>query len=353
VFQDPDGEHLALLQAVPHDRQILLTVRGPLPQNFFSLLRDGLEVTLARFPGLPISRKIPCPGHAGLPCKHEFTFENVLRGLNRKPRKDFLECPEGLEDISISRLLFGLHPASQDDVIREIRGLASKQRHNQKELVKLITQQQQLLQRGFTNIYRTFQGNVDLECPNAFIFRHTQKGLLQDILGPQGRSYTDRLRGAADWPLVELHLLCQEPGQWHLTSSGGRYVFGKPPAWFRDAAPLLKHLVGCLKRCFPLKGELAVEGAAAFLEAHWKEDLLLTEDLVERLTTTEFGPLPALDGIGNDVSVEVAQGAAVRALRRLFEKLDSDRKWGGLQKTVTPEGHWLWLCEEHRAIYLS
>ena len=40
-------------------------MRGPNPHNFFTLLRDGLELTLRRFPGLNIDRRVPCPGHDG------------------------------------------------------------------------------------------------------------------------------------------------------------------------------------------------------------------------------------------------------------------------------------------------
>ncbi len=51
-----DGEqrnHLGLIQARPEDRSVLLTVRGPFPQDFFALLRDGLEGDAELGPGAP------------------------------------------------------------------------------------------------------------------------------------------------------------------------------------------------------------------------------------------------------------------------------------------------------------
>ena len=50
-------------------------------------------------------------------------------------------------------------------------------------------------------------------------------------------------------------------------------------------------------------------------------------------------------------SVLVAEGAELRLLRWLVEELDPARYWGGLRKTLTPEWHYLWLCEEHAAEY--
>jgi small GTP-binding protein len=80
----PEQEHLALVQAFPHERYLQLTVRGTNPLNFFALLRDGIEVTLARFPGLQIERKIPCCGHNGQPCRHEFNYEQLQKRYEKR-----------------------------------------------------------------------------------------------------------------------------------------------------------------------------------------------------------------------------------------------------------------------------
>ena len=48
-----------------------------------------------------------------------------------------------------------------------------------------------------------------------------------------------------------------------------------------------------------------------------------------------------------------AGGASLRSLRHLLTELDPKQEWGGLRKMLTPEGHWLWLCEEHAKAYLQ
>lgn len=50
---------------------------------------------------------------------------------------------------------------------------------------------------------------------------------------------------------------------------------------------------------------------------------------------------------------EHASGAALRALRVFLEKQDPNKYWGGLRRILTPEGHYLWLCEYHTKEYMQ
>ena len=45
------------------------------------------------------------------------------------------------------------------------------------------------------------------------------------------------------------------------------------------------------------------------------------------------------------------QGAALRALSALLQKLDPAGRWGGLQRVRTPDEKYLWLCERHLKKY--
>jgi hypothetical protein len=45
------------------------------------------------------------------------------------------------------------------------------------------------------------------------------------------------------------------------------------------------------------------------------------------------------------------EGAGLRAVRQLLEKLDEHQVWGGLKRVLTPEQHYLWLCEYHAHEY--
>ena len=94
--------HLGLLETSPTGNRIRLTVRGPYPHNFFALLRDGFELTLERFKGLGVKRKIPCPGPNSGGCSHEFALEHLQGRLDRDPPKLKIECPVCYEDGSMS-----------------------------------------------------------------------------------------------------------------------------------------------------------------------------------------------------------------------------------------------------------
>jgi hypothetical protein len=70
--------------------------------------------------------------------------------------------------------------------------------------------------------------------------------------------------------------------------------------------------------------------------------------------------LPAIEGyedcklaVGmlNNYAPEELQGAALRALRQLLDEKDPQQHWGGLKKVLTPEGHYLWLCDYHAKQY--
>jgi internalin A len=34
-----------------------------------------------------------------------------------------------------------------------------------------------------------------------------------------------------------------------------------------------------------------------------------------------------------------------------LDAVDEKQEWGGLEKVMTPEGHYLWLCEYHAEEY--
>ncbi len=162
--------HVALVRAIPHDGHLLLVVRGPNPQNFFALLKDGIEVTLARFPGLQVTRLIPCPGHDGTPCIHEFDYDDLLRRINRKPT---IECPksDSYEEVSVDGLLFGLHRSTQDAVLLRIEKLEVHEVERHEEVKGALENLLALTQREFTNAFRREQAKIESHCPNTFVLR--------------------------------------------------------------------------------------------------------------------------------------------------------------------------------------
>ncbi|MEH2149406.1 leucine-rich repeat domain-containing protein [Nostoc sp.] len=332
-----EQEHLALVEAVKSDRYIKLTVRGPNPLNFFVLLRDGIEVTLARFPGLDIKRTIPCLGHNGQPCNHEFDYKQLSQRWEKK--KGTIECPEAMEDVSVPELLYGLNWNTQNAVLERIDELETKVVHGQAVILDEFKNLLELTQRGFTNAFRREQATIDSHCPNVFVLR--PRG---------GKAWQKNLTGQK----LDLQLYCQAPGCWHPTQKGGLYEINEPAKWLRVTAPYIGNLFKVLKYAAPIIGPwLGVVDSKEY-EMLFKNDLELFKELAAKLPELKQSEdLELADKIarGEDLDPECADGEALRALHQLLEEKDPQQHWGGLKKVLTPEGHYLWLCEHHAAEY--
>ena len=333
-------KHLALVQANPRDCLVQLTVRGPNPQNFFALLKDGIEVTLARFPGLKIERKIPCLGHDDQPCIHEFNYDQLLKRYEKQ--RLIVECPEGLEDVSVTELLYGWDWRTQNLVLSRLDKLEANLGKGQEKILvgqeKILSELgelRELTQREFTQAFRREQASIDVHCPNVFVLREK---------GKEERSKGGWFKAIAG-QTFELQLYCQAPGCWHPTQEGGLYEIEEPAQWLKEIAPYLTKLVGVLRYAVPLIGPWLANINPQEYEELFRQDIELMKELVDNL--------PVHQDADNLASMEPerVQGAALRVLRYLLDKKDPQQQWGGLKKVLTPEGHYLWLCEYHARGY--
>ncbi|MCP4656103.1 MAG: GTPase [bacterium] len=329
-----DHQHLALARAFAHQRFVELTVRGPNPHNFFALLQDGLELTLGRFPGLKIRRQIPCPGHDGEPCPHRFDYEQLLKRVHKKPT---IECPESFADVPVAQLLFGLHWSTQDVVLSRLDELGAAVEGSRAEILAELADLRELTQRQFTRAFRREQSKIDSHCPNVFALRPRSSGGWPEALA--GRT-------------VELRLYCQAPGQWHPALDDGRYEIAEPAKWLKSMAPYVARLVRVMKYATPLLAPVLGETLPGLAEAI-KNDLALMNELVKLLPEIPEGTAPELARTEDAGPGEPgrAEGAALRVLRDLLDEQDPRKGWGGLRKILSPEGHYLWLCEKHAALY--
>ncbi|MHC4395559.1 MAG: leucine-rich repeat domain-containing protein [Planctomycetota bacterium] len=342
-----EPRHVGLVQSFPEQRYVQVTVRGPMPHNFFVLLRDGLEFTLRRFPGLRIHRKVPCPEQV---CEHEFDFGDlegfVERGQNHS------QCQKTGERIAVNKLLYGIHESTTEEISRQIESL-------QKEMIRdlgvVITEEirtrdelkaehreiidsldklheySALLQRGFVTLFTAMQRLEESACPNVFvILPKGEKSWMQNVFGQK----------------MQLQLYCHAPGHWHPTYKGGCYEIKEPPEWLKTMTPYILPLAKVIKYAAPLAGPAAGMASAAFAEK-FEHQLKMMEELAEKLgDDRDIGAAELTEGIGKIGRLEQAEGAPLRALRELLDKADTKHDWGGLKKILTPEGHYLWLCEE-------
>lgn len=347
LFVDgPERRHLGLIQAFPHDRYLKLTVRGATPHNFFALLLDGLEITLKRFPGLQIDRRIPCPGHNGVACRHEFELANLQRAIERKPAIMEIQCPVAFEDISVPSLLVGLPWSMTNEVIVK----QYKKIHSEiKELKEGVEDLGAFAQREFTQLLHREQERIESYCPNVFVLRPVQsESQFRKLLERMGILKVRSLFVQK----MELQLYCQAPGQWHPTERNGTYIIEQPAAWLRIMAPYIKKMASILKYASPLIGPWVSALSPEQYKDLFQKDIRFMEDLVEKLP--ELAPVENRSDFltkSEGSNVDRVEGAILRALYQVLREKDAGRHWGGLKSVLTPEGHYLWLCKHHSMEY--
>ena len=341
LFSDTSNKHLALVRAFPYRRFLDLKVRGPFPYNFFVLLKDGLELTLSRFPGLQIKRTIPCPGHGEEPCDHEFLYQHLSSAVERAETAPHIQCPVTFSNVSIATLLFGIHMrTTQDALLDKMKQIEKMLIQNSKRIDEYQeisksegAELREFVQRNFSSIFSSQQSNVDTHCPNTFVIR------------PRGtRRFHKRIEGRS----FELQLYCQAPGEWHPTDSSGCYEIRDLAKWLRVIAPFLKPLVAGIKVATPIIGPW-LAWYDNELDTILKEDIRLMHVLVQRLP--EIIPLEKNSALENTPNISQIHGPELRAFRRMLDQVDIHQVWGNLQKVVTPEGHHLWLCGHHALKY--
>jgi internalin A len=327
LFADSsDRTHLGLIRAYPNERHIELSVRGPAPHNFFALLRDGFELTLRRFPGLQIERRIPCPGHNGIACEHKFWLQDLERAVQRQPAISEIQCPVSFEFVSVLGLLFGLHPSTRDAVLGRLDELESAIQGGYRQVVAEMTDLRALAQREFINIFQREQASVDSQCPNVFIMGDdNSSSFLQTLRGGYGQTASGRWREAFAGRKLSLQLLCQAPGAWHETVDGGRYVVSRPAEWLVVLSPYLRTLVSVLRHVTPVVGPwLGMVDQVKYV-GRLKAGIEFTAQIVKQIPElngiAEDTTLPALADLPSDMLVT---GATLRVLRKLLGELDPD-----------------------------
>ena len=295
--------HLGLIRAFPEERRLELIVRGSAPHYFFDVLRDGLELTLQRFPGLHIKRKIPCPGHDGQPCLGEFNYNQLEKAMQKNVPE--IQCQEALEMVSVHQLLLGLDWRTQDAVLQKIEEFKKEMTEAAKE--------------NTSNLFNWIQAqfrkqHAELQCPYAFTLSQQSVKWWRPFAARE----------------VTLQLYCQQPGHWHKTEKGGCYHIYELDRLSRFFIPHLSNLIILFNAM--LTSGIGTVGH----DKQLKHDLEFMNELKEQF--------PNID--------DHVDEATKRGLCLLLKELDSSDQWGGLKAVhVKPQDDVLWLCEEHAKEY--
>ena len=353
--------HLGLLEASPTGGTVRLAVRGPYPHNFFTLLRDGFELTLDRFQGLAVKRKIPCSDPKSIGCTHEFALEHLQNRLDVEPPKHSIECPVCYEDLEVFQLLYGIDPRTQSRVLdkigemhRDVRKVDRRVRKVDRGVRKVDTQLKELralAEREFLNAYKREQANVDIQCPNVFVLEpDPADAAIRTIFTESEPTLTADLLKRILRKKIVVQFFCQQPGEWHRTYDGGRYTITKPARWVVEIAPFAKHLLSVLKHAAPFVGPVAGIASADW-EKNFAHHIKFMTELAKGLDGDKLDLKEDLDSMRELGHGERLEGVDLLPLRRLLDHLDPDREKLGLKHVVTQEGHNLWLCDIHAEEY--
>ncbi|MEP7340619.1 MAG: hypothetical protein ABI977_23005, partial [Acidobacteriota bacterium] len=360
LFKDEAGKHFGLVRALPTAKQVWLTVRGPAPHYFFSVLRDGLELTLNRFKAMQCKRIIPCRGHNEKPCAEEFELDDLTGFIEANPPLLQIQCRKGRTNVSVPDLLVGIRPETTMARLDEILGIVSR---TDERVVSL----QATVQQDFTRLFNAQQKDVDANCPNVFALRDWSgggdiTGLLEPI---RSASLIGKFRDTVWKRRVEMQLYCQAPGQWHPVGyergkhdpDSGLYQVEIDSELLRTIGPYLIKLAKVMKYVLPVVGVAMpwIVDAEQY-KKQFKEDI----DRWTKFADSAAKSIPELfdesqaSKLGGDFhlrNARITEGYELRALRLLLKEKDSKDRWGRLNKWQTKEGNWLWLCPDHWAEY--
>ncbi len=341
---DNRAQNLALIVAKPELKQILLKVKGSSPEFFSAILRDTLEYTLDRFEGLKKTIKIPCPGHAGNKCTHKFKLEHLQKRLQHKPSIDTIECPEGMEQVSVPKMMYGISTAPRGTDISE--RIINEMRHNfdlqaelikkeSKDIVETFKKEQleliKFIELEFIKTYQVQQRMQDISCPNLFTLRTKED-----------KSLIEKLR--LDIYYLELQLWCQFPGHQHPV--GKPYQIKVARKWLKNIAPYFNRMMKFLKWTVPLinpaLGKIFIE------DIPMQDDIDFGKTLIKKIGDIKTDKFQ----ISPDSEVQYVESREeLLLISTLLNKYDKKKKWGGLIRKITPEGYILWVCKEHALEY--
>ncbi len=317
LLQNENKKNMGLVLTSPERKEVWLHVKGAMPYYFFSQLRDTLELTYNRFEGLKVTTNVPCPGHNGRKCNHFFDLRQLEKRLSIKSPKATIECPESMEEVNVMQMLFGISFAPENNALveritAEVKNIIREENTIQSdELKKFICLE-------FIKMYRKQQEIMDITCPNTFILLEKNlEGLEVDLM----------------YKHYSLQLCCQMPGCNHI--AGEPYTVKMPREWLEIIGPYYNKMMRFLKLALPV----IIPGIKELIEKTEYENINTPLEITkEGAGVFEFEVSTAYESYDD---------APIRLIRQLLDSVDPKQHWSGLQRLVSPEGHILWLCQNH------
>jgi internalin A len=338
--------HLALVVASDSERTVDFTVRGPQPWTFLTLLRDGFEDTIRnRYPGLEFERIAPCAGQRKdkTRCDFEFTVGD-LESLRWPQESDHeaefeIRCTRCRTTLQIDALLLGLSHAPARDAAKLEEILYTVRFEGEKTRMHLsveMDEARRFIQLAFVDEWNKAQELEEQSCPTVFA-----------LYPVEGKTLTRKNK-------LRMQLYCMNPNCWHSIGSDGMCEFQPrrdglviAARWVRTGLRWLRPAAALLPSGSQLVGDYTKE-MHEFAE-HAADELKFTADVFK-----EFKEVPELSGDDsmqlekNSQPTDQSEKMQLYELKAFLDELEFPIKpYGGLKRVRTPEGHILWLCEEH------
>ncbi len=319
--------------------ELIVDVRAPSPDFFFSVLRYSIEGLITRrWPGVSYELLIRCPTvtDADLCCPGMIPMQDLLvyreEGETRflcakcRTRHDISVLLTGFAQpaVSLQTELDRLHAQFRADIasvgaqVSDLQATAADTAHVIRQLLRAVS----------TEV---------TDCPRLFTLAR----------GPQTRG-TRRLR--ADLDHFRLVLWCEHPGYWHPWPAAA-YSVDQPKEWAAKIAPYAALVFRALQLTVPVATGIVGVALTAAQSSKVQAELKLMATIISELPSNEPGHLLSPPPTSDGSEMTVAQGAAWRALRALLLSVDPARSFGDLRRVQSPAGEFLWVCPEHHAAY--
>ncbi|MBW7990494.1 MAG: GTP-binding protein [Planctomycetes bacterium] len=364
VLHDEAFRARALVKLDKQEKRIYILVNGEQRRDYFSTIRKTFLDINAGFQNLKVKQCI------GLEDNDRVEYDDLIAS-EIEGHDTILRTKSG-ERYQVAELLGQIESRSEtqenidkiianiEDLSREIEKTSTTQKkvigrvdfleeemiRDQGVVLTELSNLQELTQRQFLTLFNSLQEDEESHCPNVFaVLPKDGHGWLKNLLGQR----------------MVMQLYCQAPGQWHPAVegvTGGRYDIKMPGEFLANMGPYILKLAKMITYAAPVAGAAAgvasagpggvvIWAATKKLEA----DIKLMEELAKKLSERDFMEAELLERIWAERKAERIEGMEVRALRKLLDEVDTKQEWGGLEKVLTPEGHYLWLCKEHGEEY--
>ncbi|MCP4581865.1 MAG: TIR domain-containing protein [candidate division Zixibacteria bacterium] len=244
-------------------------------------------------------------------------------------------CPNIFEEKAFERLLKSIS-------VREKQVMRKENRKRIKQPLDTNVNNKQMADLIIRNFIR--QHNIELtkleaDCPSLVTITPRDSGILRTVRENEGSLFSTA---------YDVQLWCQMPGCCHPLVDGD-YELQKPKDWLIKIKPWLKVLIESLKFI-----DLAAPVIGSFISESVKIATAEKIDTMEKLANC----LPDIDESSKEHEIQEHEksylkigGADLRMIHKLLDHLDPSHKWGGLRKTISPEGDILWLCKKHYMVF--